>query len=138
MRAYYDDPDHPERRAKKKEKDLEAYYNDRERVLETRKTYYQNNREARKAQVAEYQMLKKIKAVSVLGGKCFRCGEDHPAALQFHHRDPSTKLFNITTKQLASPKKFPWDTVILPEIEKCDLLCANCHFKHHCVWSLPE
>jgi hypothetical protein len=80
-------------------------------------------------------MAKKIEAVALLGGVCQACGEDHPATLQFHHRDPSTKLFGISTKVLATPKKFPWE-VVVAEIEKCDLLCANCHAKHHCTWEL--
>lgn len=100
--------------------------------------HYYANRETKRKQVSEYQMRKKIEAVNLLGGKCFRCPEEHPACLQFHHRDPTTKLFNITTKILATPKKYPWETAILPEIEKCDLLCANCHAKSHSVWILPE
>jgi hypothetical protein len=67
-----------------------------------------------------------------LGGSCQVCGENHPAACQFHHRDPSTKLFNITTKILVLTKKYPWD-MIEAELDKCDLLCGNCHAKHHSV-----
>jgi len=84
----------------------------------------------RKIYVQEYQVKNKIRAINYLGGAC-KCGEDHPSALQFHHRDPSTKSFSITSKELSTPKKRPWDTVIIPELDKCDLLCSNCHFKHH-------
>ncbi len=101
--------------------------------------HYQAHKEERQTYVLRYQMLRKIRAVNYLGGKC-PCGEEHPSALQFHHRDPSTKLFNITTKHLGSPKLYPWDTVIAPELDKCDLLCANCHFKEHAVlpWEVIE
>ncbi len=81
----------------------------------------------------EYQMRNKIKAVNYLGGKCSHCGFDHPSALQFHHRDPATKAFGITSKELSTPKKRPWDTVIVPELDKCVLLCSNCHFLEHSV-----
>jgi hypothetical protein len=53
---------------------------------------------------------------------CDKCKYDrNSAALHYHHRDPTTKSFpvssNITRK---------WSR-ILEEIVKCDLLCGNCH-----------
>src|SRR5208282_880731 len=132
MRAYYDDPAHPERREKKRKADRKRGKIYAKEINAKVKTYYQENKEERQAYVLRYQMSRKIKAVNYLGGKC-ACDEEHPSALQFHHRDPSTKLFNITTKHLGSPKLYPWDTVIVPELDKCDLLCANCHFKKHAV-----
>src|ERR1017187_10213051 len=61
-----------------------------------------------------------------MGRKCQSCGEDHPACLHFHHRNPSEKEFGISRGiTLWSKKK------ILAEIEKCDVLCANCHAKLH-------
>lgn len=68
----------------------------------------------------------KTKAIEYLGGKCVRCGyEEHPAALQFHHIDPSTKLFTI-----AEVANKAWSS-ILSELDKCELLCANCHSIEH-------
>lgn len=106
----------------------------KQRKRDMAKKQYQENKEDRKRYTQEYQMRNKIRAVNYLGGAC-KCGENHPSALQFHHRDPSTKLFAITTKELSSPKKMPWDTVIIPELDKCELLCSNCHFKHHSTLS---
>lgn len=55
--------------------------------------------------------------------KCMRCGFDHPAALDFHHRDASKKVFNVSQAPL-----YGWSKEnILKEIEKCDVLCSNCH-----------
>lgn len=55
--------------------------------------------------------------------KCALCPEDHPAALTFHHRDPSNKKIAVSQcKTMTEAKR---------EIEKCDLICANCHAKHH-------
>jgi hypothetical protein len=62
-----------------------------------------------------------------MGQRCRKCGEDHPACLDFHHRDPSTKLFNISRAVLSQMSKVK----ILAEIAKCDVLCANCHRKAH-------
>lgn len=64
--------------------------------------------------------------------KCVRCGENHPGCLDFHHRDPETKLFAIS-KGVGRANK-SWES-IQAEINKCDVLCANCHRKEH--WSNP-
>ena len=53
------------------------------------------------------------------------CGEMRPWCLQFHHRDPSNKHFNISSSSLYALDK------IIAEIAKCDILCANCHFDLH-------
>lgn len=59
--------------------------------------------------------------------KCNRCPESHPAVLDFHHLDPNQKDFNLSqavTNGYSSKR-------ILEEIEKCEILCSNCHRKHH-------
>ena len=139
MREYLNDPAHPERIEEKRKRDRAYGAKNAAKVRAKVKQHYQEHKEERQEYVQRYQMLRKIKAVNYLGGKC-ECGEEHPSALQFHHRDPSTKLFNITTKHLGSPKLYPWNTVIVPELDKCDLLCANCHFKEHAVlpWEVIE
>jgi hypothetical protein len=58
---------------------------------------------------------------------CLDCGEQHPACLQFHHMDPSQKLFSIRD---AISTKVPHPKLIA-EIEKCVVLCGNCHAKRH-------
>jgi len=72
---------------------------------------------------------KKLKKMSVeyKGGKCERCGYDkYIGALDFHHIDPSTKDSDISgKKQTAS-----WEKV-KKELDKCILLCANCHREEH-------
>lgn len=96
--------------------------------------YYQANQEKIKEYQAKRQLKLKLQAVNYLGGKCQGCEEDHPAALQFHHRDPATKSFSVSTKTMASTKQFNW-TRIKQELDKCDLLCSNCHAKHHTAWT---
>jgi hypothetical protein len=58
--------------------------------------------------------------------KCNRCDETHPACLQFHHTNPSEK--EALVSQLVSNCN---KAKILKEIAKCEVLCANCHAKHH-------
>jgi hypothetical protein len=55
---------------------------------------------------------------------CFACGGVFSAcAMDFDHRDPSTKVEQISTMVKTY---VPWPR-ILEEIAKCDLLCACCH-----------
>lgn len=58
---------------------------------------------------------------------CKSCGETHPAVLDFHHRDPRQKVESISR---MFRKKYTLEQ-IQREIEKCDVLCANCHRKTH-------
>ena len=67
----------------------------------------------------------KLKAIEYKGGKCIVCGYNKSIrALQFHHLDPTQKDFGIsgTTKSFEKLK---------PELDKCVLLCANCHGEVH-------
>ena len=66
--------------------------------------------------------------VESLGGKCEKCGYDKCiAALDFHHKDPTEKDFNIS-KVYPSKNMMP---KLLEEVSKCMLLCANCHREEH-------
>lgn len=56
------------------------------------------------------------------GGCCARCGyRACPWNLHFHHVDPATKAFSMTS---ASGKGL---AAYSEEARKCVLLCANCH-----------
>ncbi len=58
---------------------------------------------------------------------CMDCGVAHPAVLQFHHRDRTDKSFAISNvvSRATSMKQ------ITNEIQKCDVVCVNCHAKRH-------
>ena len=67
----------------------------------------------------------KKKFVDMLGGKCSRCGYSrYIGALEFHHKNPIEKEFNIRCK--SRPEK-----ELEVEISKCILLCPNCHREVH-------
>ena len=69
----------------------------------------------------------KLLAVEYLGGKCSTCGYNKCIeALDFHHRDSSVKEFGIAAKGNTRS----WESV-KQELNKCILLCANCHREHH-------
>ena len=69
----------------------------------------------------------RLMAVQHAGGKCISCGYNkYPEVLEFHHKDPSQKEFGIGQNGLTRS----WEKV-KAEIEKCNLLCANCHRELH-------
>ena len=80
--------------------------------------------------------VKKLRAIRYKGGKCQKCGYDKCiSALEFHHRDPNEKEFEWG--RLRGRK---WEDV-LKELDKCDLLCANCHREEHhddAIWYEAE
>lgn len=77
--------------------------------------------------VVEWRRRTKVRAVEILGGKCEICGYDtNYGALEFHHTYPSVKEFAIGNKGIPRA----WDRVE-SEIQKCQLLCSNCHASTH-------
>ena len=68
---------------------------------------------------------RKRRLVEIRGGRCEDCGYDVSiAALEFHHRDSTTKEFGLGNFNGS------WER-LLTEADKCDLLCANCHRRRH-------
>ena len=78
---------------------------------------------------AVYQRRKKVRqmAVEYKGGKCETCGYYRCIdAFEFHHNDLSKKDFGISEKGYTRS----WNKV-MQELDKCKLLCANCHRELH-------
>lgn len=68
----------------------------------------------------------KRKAVEYKGGKCICCGYDkYIGALEFHHLDPEQKDFQISRGFTYNFEKMK------PELDKCSLVCSNCHKEIH-------
>ena len=75
-------------------------------------------RESTKARTAKY----KEESVEYLGGRCIICGYNkYHGALEFHHLNPNEKDPNF-----VSIKNWTFERRI-EELNKCVLLCANCH-----------
>lgn len=69
--------------------------------------------------------------VGLKGGKCRLCGYDKCiAALEFHHTDPTQKEFQISKRWSMTDER------IKSEIDKCVLLCSNCHRETH--WKIDR
>lgn len=72
------------------------------------------------------QLQRKKQAVEYKGGKCCVCGYNkYIGALDFHHLNPDEKEFNI-----AELRSYEWKT-IQKEVDKCILVCRNCHAEIH-------
>ena len=103
--------------------------------LKTKKTYqktyqiayYQANAtRLKKANIDRKRITKEKWVLFKSTLKCTNCGENHPAALDFHHveKHPDNRhVYNLTAN--GAYKK------AAKEIEKCIVLCANCHRKVH-------
>lgn len=93
------------------------------------KYYKHQNRNCKKCyRIIENQNQRqeKQKMVDYKGGKCERCGYNKCiAALEFHHKDPTQKDFDISSGPSFKMKKMK------NELDKCNLLCSNCHKEFH-------
>ncbi|QGF21893.1 HNH endonuclease [Salmonella phage ST3] len=68
----------------------------------------------------------KMQVIAYKGGKCKICSYDRcPAALELHHVDPSQKDFSF---EKCKNRRFD---ALKSEVDKCVLLCANCHRETH-------
>lgn len=69
----------------------------------------------------------KVKAVEYKGNKCIDCNItfERPEVYQFHHLDPQHKNVSWDRLRLRS-----WDKIV-KELDKCVLLCSNCHIIRH-------
>jgi len=97
------------------------------------KRTYADRAEYMKKAVAKRRKKVREMALQYKGGKCEHCGYSKCSrALSFHHRDPKKKTFGVSSKGYTRS----WEKV-KNEIDKCILLCANCHMElHHGITQL--
>jgi len=102
-------------------------YKEKEKRLICRREWYANNKTSEKAHVKRRKGEIRIwfqKYKEFL--KCSKCGENHPAVIDFHHRI-GKKEYGVS-KMVADGYSIDR---IKKELEKCDVFCANCHRKVH-------
>ena len=67
--------------------------------------------------------------VNYKGGKCEICGYNkYEGALEFHHKNPQEKDIEISKWNFNYNQDIQ---IYLNEVDKCQLLCANCHREQH-------
>lgn len=124
-KAYKDLPE--EQRVRARKRALDYYYAGIDKAALKAKIWREKNKEYVLTKQRENKRKRKLWAIQYLGGVCQSCGQQyHPAVYEFHHtqpelkdRDPS-KMLSLSLERLTA------------ELDKCKLLCANCHrLEHH-------
>ena len=95
----------------------------REKIKEYSKKYRENNRNS------PFKNKRKLEFCIYKGGCCAECGfeatEKTIAAFDFHHVNPSEKEYTPSDMLMFEKSK------VVKELDKCILLCANCHRIFH-------
>jgi 5-methylcytosine-specific restriction endonuclease McrA len=87
-----------------------------------------NSTTDKRAYLRDKSKLAKIK----VSNGCEECGYDnHPDALDFHHINKEEKNFNVAS---FTKRNIPFEDVE-EEIEKCKILCSNCHRQKEATYS---
>ena len=69
---------------------------------------------------------RKYEAILSRGAKCEKCGYDkNISALEFHHLESKEKDFHLGSAKTTNIDK------LRKEVEKCILVCSNCHKEIH-------
>lgn len=89
------------------------------------RAYYQKNKNIiiNKRRINRRKMKREF--VNILGGKCKVCGENRLPCLDFHHPNKDKE------KEVSLLLKNENRSKILKEVNKCIILCANCHRIEH-------
>lgn len=75
--------------------------------------------------VIDWRKRKKVELIEYKGGCCEKCGYNKCIeAMEFHHIDPMEKDFTISGKSWSFER-------LKSEVDKCVLLCSNCHKETH-------
>lgn len=83
------------------------------------------NKKSNSKAVIDWRKRKKKELVEYKGGECIKCGYNKSIkALEFHHIDPNKKDFTISGKSYSIKR-------LKIEVDKCILVCSNCHNEIH-------
>lgn len=120
-----------ERSIKRKEYNDRYKAKNKQRVLdynrEYRKIHKERDREKKALRMVKSRAEKKQKAVDYMGNKCLDCQQSFPnCCYDFHHLDPTKK--DLSLAHLVGSRS--WERILV-ELEKCVMLCSNCHRVRH-------
>lgn len=104
-------------------------YKDKNEQKEAQKRHYRKNKEKflNRNTIRRKERKEWFKTEIMTKLSCSTCSENDIACLDFHHIDRTSKEENVT-KMLNDHRS---KESILREIEKCVVLCSNCHRKLH-------
>jgi hypothetical protein len=111
----------------KENKALREFYSKTKTILGI-EYFYQLSSFCKKCEIDRIvNRIKKIRRdlLQYGGNKCKKCGYSKcPQALEFHHRNAQIKDFSMGSIRSITKE-------VIREINKCDLLCSNCHREEH-------
>jgi len=113
----------PEVKKQRRKSDKRYREKNKEELSRKQKIWAKNNRDKLALSYKRLRIKRKIEWVTMLGGKCERCGFNDIRALHFHHKTPEDKENTIEWYR----KKFR----IKIEEGKIELMCSNCHLIEH-------
>ena len=94
---------------------------------EYKRAWNRRNKEGKKLYRRKHRQKKKAAIIIDAGGVCLCCGLEYDGknacVFDFHHRDPDEKEFGLNCDFSLGR--------LLTEVEKCDILCGNCHRTLH-------
>lgn len=100
-------------------------------LTQHKREWNHRNRESRYESKVQRGHRLKARVIQHLDNKCVKCGLSYngknACIFQTHHKNPTQKNFSINTRTLIN---YAWKK-ILEEMNKCVLMCANCHFQEH-------
>ena len=102
---------------------------------EHKRAWYHKHKEARKEIMCTWKKQnrynRKWKVLEYLGDTCISCGLVHDKKntpiFDLHHVIEEDKLFNLSAQKMTDRSM----EEIWTEVEKCVILCSNCHRLHH-------
>lgn len=95
--------------------------------IKQEKRTYADRAEYIKNAVSKRRKKVRLMAIEYGGGQCQICGyKKCNRALSFHHKDASKKDFGLSASGLTRS----WEKT-KAELDKCILVCANCHMEIH-------
>ena len=87
-----------------------------------KKTHYKSNKQKYIGKSIEWRKARRLKFFNWLNEQsCVDCGISDVRVLEFDHLDPSVKEYNIS-QIIEGP-----EDKLQKELNKCDIVCANCH-----------
>lgn len=113
-----------EHKEQSKENHRKYYAANKSRLIEGVTKWRKENPD-KVSQYASNTRSRRTDFVNSLKTPCKKCGEDRLWVIDFHHKDPSTKEFNIMQERTRKKEE------IVLEVEKCICLCRNCHAEFH-------
>jgi hypothetical protein len=108
--------------------------------------YYTATQHSARLRQSQSEVLKQ-KCIDYKGGSCVKCGYNTcTRALDFHHLDSNSKAFTIGNHIVSAPpssfldenKEALLSDALIQELDKCILICSNCHRELHYKGSHPK